>query len=296
MSVVGVGIINKRGERRRCLPLEIRTKVYNDVIKLGKQGLTYKEIQEKLFEKYKVQLCMKNIYNWINGKHHPFGNVSNFDGNPSPELGYVIGAMLGDGCLYFDGGNYLLWLRVNDKEYAEEFGRCLAKILGKKKPYKPFWNKNRKQWIVVVCAVQLFKLLDRPLEELKPYIEYSKETVASFLRALFDAEGSIYVKIKGDEKERQLCLYNTDEKLLSYIQRLLKGYFDIDSTLYLIIKKGSIKHFPNGKIAKTTKNYYLLYIHARSLLNFYKHIGFTIKRKQQTLIKAIKYFSSPPSF
>ena len=59
------------------------------------------------------------------------------------------------------------------------------------------------------------KLLDRPLEEIKPYIEYSKETVVSFLRALFDAEGSIYVKIKGDEKERQLCLYNTDEKLYS---------------------------------------------------------------------------------
>ena len=178
-------------------------------------------------------------------------------------------------------------MRVNDKEYAEEFGRCLARVLGKKESYKAFWNEKRKQWIVVVCSIQLFRFLDKPLEELKPYIEYSKETIASFLRAIFDGEGSIYVKIKGRKRRRQLHLYNTDEKLLSYIQYLLKKYFDIDSILHLTIKKGSITYCPNG-VYKTTENCYYLYIRAKSLFDFYKHIGFVIKRKQRRLLKAIK--------
>jgi len=289
MGVVGLDIMSKRGKRRKYLPLEIRMEMYDDVVELGRQGLKPSEIQKKVYEKYGKQISIRNIYNWINGKHYPLGNINKFDEKPSPELGYVIGAMLSDGCLYFDGKNYLylLLLAVNDKEYAEEFGRCLAKVLGKKEPYKPFWNKNLKQWVVKESSIQLFEFLNRPFEELKFYIEYSKENVTSFLRALFDGDGSIYVKIKGERRKRQLYLHNTNEKLLGYVQYLLKEYFGINSTLHLATKKGSIRHFPN-KITKTTKDYYYLYVHVRGLLNFYKHIGFTIKRKQQRLIKAFK--------
>jgi len=296
MSVVGIGIISKRGERRKYLPLEMKMKMYEDVIELRKTGLTHEEIQRRIHEKYGKWISLSRINDWINGKHNPFGNVNKFIEKPSPELAYIIGVMLSDGYKYINSWHYYLRLAVNDEEFAKEFGRCLAVVLEKKKPYKPFWNEKRKQWVVVACSVRLFKFLEKSIEELRPYIEYSKETTAYFLRAIFDSEGSIYVKIKGRKRKRQLCLYNTNEKLLRYIQYLLKKFFDIDSTLHLSRRSGCIKRFPNGKDAKTTKNYYLLYIHAKSLLNFYKHIGFTIKRKQQTLIKAIKYFSSPPSF
>jgi hypothetical protein len=39
MGVVGIKI-SKRGERRKYLPLEIRAKMYEDVIELKRQGLT----------------------------------------------------------------------------------------------------------------------------------------------------------------------------------------------------------------------------------------------------------------
>jgi len=266
MSVVGVGIISKRGERRKYLPLEIRAKMYEDVLKLGRQGLTYKEIQEKLFEKYGKQLCMKNIYDWINGKHNPLGKVNKFDEKPSPELEYVIGAIFSDGNKYFSSEGYRLRLEVKDKEYAEEFGRCLAKVIGRRKPYKPYWDENQKRWIVAGCSILLFKFLEKPLEELKIYIEHCKDCVSAFLRALFDGDGHIY--------KRKLMFYNTNKELLVYVQYLLKKYFDVEATG---------PHLVNGK-----KDYYYIYIRAKSLLNFYKYIGFTIKRKQKTLIKAIK--------
>jgi intein-encoded DNA endonuclease-like protein len=283
MSVVGIGIMGKRGERRKCLPLEIRMKMYNGVIELRKQGLTCKEIQKRIYEEYGEQVSMQNIYNWINEKHKPLGKVNKFDGKPSPELAYVIGVVFSDGYKYFNNKdrNYHLRLAVNDKEYAEAFGEKLAKLLKRDKPYKTFWNENRKQWITEGYSIRLFKFLDKPLEELKLYIEHCKECVSAFLRALFDGEGMIYRRI--------LRLYNTNEELLIYIQYLLKEYFNIDSTgPHLDKKSGTLKHFPNSKVAKTTKNYYYIYISAKSLLKFYKYIGFTIGRKQHRLIEAIK--------
>ncbi|MEM2555213.1 MAG: LAGLIDADG family homing endonuclease [Nitrososphaerota archaeon] len=273
--------ISKRGERQRYLPLEIRLQMYDDVIKLRKQGLIYKEIQRRIYENYGMILPLSTLSTWINKKNHPLGKINKFDRKPSREFAYIIGTIFGDGYIYFDGRRYQIVLAVKDKEFAEEFGKCLTKVLGRKEPYKPFWSENRKLWVIEVCSILLYKFLNRPLEELKPYIEYSKETVASFLKALFDGEGSIY--------KRVLMLYNTNIELLNYAKYLLKKFFDIDTTgPNLATKGGELRHFPNRKTTKTTKEYYYLYIRVKSLLSFYKNVEFTIKRKQRRLIEAIQ--------
>jgi intein-encoded DNA endonuclease-like protein len=281
MSVVGLDIISKREERRKYLPLEMRMKMYEDVIELRRQGLSHSQIQKRVYEEYGRQVSLSLISYWVNGKHHPLGNVNKFDGKSSPELAYVIGVILSDGYKCFDEKNYFLRLAVIDKEYAEEFGRCLARVLGKKEPYKPYWNEKLKQWIVIGYSVQLYKFLDKPLEELKIYIEHCKDCISAFLRALFDGEGSM------PKHKRALRLYNTNKELLIYTQYLLKRYFNIDTTgPYLATRKGTIVHLPNNMISKANGDCYYIYIPVKSLLDFYKHIGFTIKRKQQRLIKA----------
>jgi intein-encoded DNA endonuclease-like protein len=284
MGVVGLDVISKRRERRKCSLLEIKVKIYEDVVELGRQGLKYKEIQGRIFKKYKMQLPMSTIFHWVNKERHPLGRVNKFNEKPSKELMYFIGAMLSDGCLYFDGNtHYLLQLATKDKEFAEKFARCLTKILRKEKTYKIFWNENRKLWIVEGYSILLYEFLNRPLEELKPYIEYSEETVASFLRAMFDGDGFMH------KSQRILMLHNTNKELLIYAKYLLKKYFGIEATgPHLAKRKGSIIHSPNGKIYKISQDYYYIYIRAKSLPTFYKYIGFTIKRKQRRLIKAIK--------
>ncbi|MEM3406147.1 MAG: LAGLIDADG family homing endonuclease [Nitrososphaerota archaeon] len=274
MNMVSMSI-SKEGERRRYLPLEIRIKMYEEVHELRKKGLTYKEVQERIYEKYGRRLSIAIIGFWINKKKHPLGRVNKFDENPSPEFTYIIGVISGDGCRYFYKRNYRLQLAVKDYEFAEKFGECLAKVLGRKRPYKPFWSKKLKQWIAQGYSFLLYKFLNKPLEELKPYIEHSKDTVSAFLKALFDAEGSIYVNEK--HHVRELKLYNTNVGLLNYAKYLLKKYFNIDATG---------PHF--NKKTKTTKNCYYLYIRTNTLSNFYDYIGFIIKRKQQRLIKAIE--------
>ena len=290
MSVVGVGIISKRGEGRKYLPLEMRMKMYEDVIELGRQELKYKEIQERIFKKYKIQLSISTIFHWVNKERHPLGNLNKFNGEPSPELAYIIGVILSDGYKYIGKKKfqYFLRLAVKDKEFAEKFAECLTKVLKKKKPYKPFFDRKTIRWIVVGCSVLLFRFLNRTLKELKTIIEHDEKCVSAFLQALFDGEGYIYVKITKRKRKRQLCLCNTNRELLEYIQYLLRNFFSIDSTIYLASKKG-LRYFPNNKIGKSDKDEYCLYVRTKGFLSFYRHVGFSIKRKQQRLIKAIQW-------
>ncbi len=189
--------INEGGEtKRHYLPLETRIQLYNEVRRLRKQGLIYKEIIERLYEKYKIRLFASNICCWINGKHNPLGKVNKFINRPSPELSYIIGVICGDGYKCLSGRSYFLKLAVNDKEFVEEFSKCLAKVLGKDKPYKLYWSENLKQWVVEGYSILLYKFLkEKSFEELKTYIEYNKDCVSSFLRALFDGEATIYKRI-----------------------------------------------------------------------------------------------------
>jgi intein-encoded DNA endonuclease-like protein len=291
MSVVGVDIISKRGEGRKYLPLEMRMKMYEDVVKLRRQGLKTSEILRRIHEKYKEQISRRNLYDWINGRCHPLGRVNKFNGKPSPKLTYIIGAILGDGYKYtpkkFKFKHYLR-LAVKDREFAKKFAECLAKVLGREKPYKLFFDKNTKRWIAVGGSVLLFRFLNRTLKELKPIIEHDEKCVSAFLQALFDGEGYIYVKITKRKRKRQLCLYNTNRELLEYVQYLLRSFFNIDSTIHLARKKG-LRYFPNNKIGKSDKDEYYLYVRTKGFLSFYRHVGFSIKRKQQRLIKAIQW-------
>ncbi len=237
--------MNKEGEKKRhYLPLETRINLYPEVLKLRKQGLSQRKIQRIIYEKHGVKISQPLISYWIRGKKHPLGKANKFNDKPSPELSYIIGVIYGDGYKYLNSKEYRLRLAVVDKDFTIEFAKNLAKILKRKKPYKPFFNEKLKRWIVVGSSILLFKFLEKPFEELKQYIEYNKDCAASFLRALFDGEGSIY--------KRRIELYNTDKELLVYAKYLLEKYFNINTTgQYLARKAGKIVHFPNGEYKAT---------------------------------------------
>jgi intein-encoded DNA endonuclease-like protein len=129
--------------------------------------------------------------------------------------------VLSDGNLNIHGYNAEILLSVTDYDFAEEFSRCLAKILSRRKPYRARRSEQRNRWIVQGSSVLLYRFLNRPWQRLKLWIEHCEECTAAFLRAFYDGEGSM--------SGRQLVLYNTQADLLLYIQDLL-GKFGIEST------------------------------------------------------------------
>jgi hypothetical protein len=267
-------------KRKKIPPRELRIKMYNDVLKLRKRGLSHTEIREEIYRKYRVWISLPTLKRWLRGVCNPYdgrGIPSLELLKPSEDVANVIGVILGDGYSSERSHGYIIGLEAKDKEFVEDFGRRLGNILGRK-PIRPWKNAGR--YVVEAMSRVLFELLRKPvdLKRIKPYVEHCPKCVAAFLRGYFDSEGCVH-------KAGYIYLFNTNYEVLVYVQKLLWKYFGIKSTGPRPHKpKGTTGYNPRtGKQFKTNKDCYYIYIRAESLLNFYLYIGFTIPRKQKRL-------------
>jgi intein-encoded DNA endonuclease-like protein len=169
-------------------------------------------------------------------------------------------------------------LSVTDQDFAQEFSRCLAKILSRRKYYVVRWSEKRQRWIVQGRSMLLHDFLNRSWEELKPAIEHDEKCTCSFLRAFFDGEGCV--------SGRTISVSNTDLGLLSYVQQLLRR-LDIDTgSIVLGTRSGRKFNDPRtGKTYFTKKDCYSFHIRAHSVETFAARVGFTIERKADRLRK-----------
>jgi intein-encoded DNA endonuclease-like protein len=267
-------------KRKKYAPREIRVKAFHDVRKLRIRGLSITKIREEIYRKYGVWIGTRTISRWLHGVTSPYNGrrIPSLELlKPSEDLGYVIGVRLGDGNAYENSAGYIIRLQAKDKEFVEEFGRCLGNVL-RRKPIRPF-KDARRTYAVVAASKTLYELLRKPvdLKRIKKYVEHCKKCIAAFLRGLFDSDGSV-------NKNGYITLYNTNYEVLVYAQRLLRR-FGIESTgPWPHKRKGTTMHDPRtGKQYKTNEDCYYIYIRTESLPKFYRYVGFTIRRKQKRL-------------
>jgi intein-encoded DNA endonuclease-like protein len=145
MKAVEIQVINesKKGKNRENLPDELRIKIYERVIELHQQGLSYNKIVKIIEQEFGVRLPKSTVGRWIQGRNKPYNRIyipSLKLLEPSEELAYVIGVMIGDGYIYkyiyaFRDGRiverYRIGLKAKDKEFVGEFARCLAIVLNR---------------------------------------------------------------------------------------------------------------------------------------------------------------------
>jgi intein-encoded DNA endonuclease-like protein len=273
-------------KRKKIPPRELRIKAYNDVRKLRKRGLSYTKIREEIYRKYGVWIDTTTIYSWLRGKSSPYNGrrIPSLELlKPSEDLGYVIGVVLGDGYTSEKSHGHVIGLGAKDKEFVKDFGRRLGNVLGRE-PIRPKFKEVVGKYYVEAVSRTLYELLRKPvgLKRIKKYVEHCKKCAAAFLRGLFDSEGHV-------SKRGCIILYNTNYEVLVYAQRLLRK-FGIESTgPWPHKRKGTTIHDPRtGKQYKANKDCYYIYILAKSLLTFYRHIGFTVRRKQKRLEEYLK--------
>ncbi|MEM1945335.1 MAG: LAGLIDADG family homing endonuclease [Nitrososphaerota archaeon] len=295
--------------RAPYLSRELRIKLYEDVISQRQQGLSYNNIIDFIREKHGVTLRKSHISNWVNGLHSPYVDAgikeqakiiglsirinnpyhattitSLAQLKPCKELAYIIGAVSGDGAaieLRKPNNGYhdkVIALMVHDRDFAEEFARCLETVLNRKPP-KISFRPDSLRFCVKVRSAALYYLLKKPLdiEKIKHFIEYSDECKAAFLRGLFDSEGSV-------SRQGVIRLYNSDLTMLGYVKSLLHSLGMQPREPRLHTRAGTFFRSPaNGKMYQRRKNVYELYLSTKHSLAFYRRVGFTISRKQQTL-------------
>ena len=263
-------------------PFEVRARLCARVLELTKLSMSYQQIQTEIFESTHIRLSKGSISGWVRGIHNPSGGKNKFRAVPSPELAYVIGVIAGDGNLNVHGYNYEMLLSVTDHDFAAEFSRCLAKILGKSSLYKVRWSEKRKRWIVQGSSILLHRFLRGGWQLLKRYVEHCYRCRASFLRALFDGEGTI--------ARNRISIYNTDLSLLFYIRQLLSKFGIETRNPHVHTLAGSILKDPRtGIFYERRRDCYTLAIRTADSLQFARHIGFAIQRKSRLLPQPLAF-------
>lgn len=201
---------------------------------------------------------------------------------PSYELSYLLGVRYGDSSVNHKD----FQLGVKDKDFAEEFTRCLNKVSGR--TYQVHQPPSCKGGYFVSCGLTvLCSYLLLELEYQKPIIEYYPE---AFIRGFADSEGS--VEVHGLVPVR-ITLCNNNTELLEYIKELLCNYFNIYSSITESGKNtpiGAIIGCIKGRLVIKRERQYRLRISSRNNMKvFAESIGFSIKRKQERLYQ--NYFT-----
>ena len=201
------------GERGRCLPRELRIKLYDEDVELRRKSLSYREIIDQVQRKHGVRLSKSHLSYWLRQKHSPYNGryVPSIDLlRPSEELAYVIGVKLGNEYTTkkrraIKGHNKIrIGLKVKNREFSAEFSICLANVLDRR-PIKPRYRKSLKRYVVEVRSETFYQLLKKPvdLDRLKKYIEHCGKCMAAFVRRFTDSEGCV-------NRNGYISIYNTD--------------------------------------------------------------------------------------
>ena len=252
------------------------------VEELRQGGLSYRGISERIAREFDVKVSKATVLRWCRGTNNTFNKTKRVDLDASPELAYIVGAYFGDASAT-EGSNYRykVKLKVVDREFAEAFARALRGI--GLNPRMGFENDRTRtgRWYVEVTSKGLFRFLTGPREGL---FEVAKAYPREFLRGFFDSEGTVVFNRKS--RALHVSASNYDLEVLTLCKELLKK-LDIDSRIYLHRRKGTPVNI-RGKMYRYNSDLYRVVVQRRrSVLNFYREVGFSIPRKQLKLEEAL---------
>lgn len=258
------------------IPVKQIMDLYRDAMRLRAElGWGSTQIALKLGINENIVKC------WIYGGTKPSGRLRIPDLTPNLELSYVIGVYYGDGDIRGElGKGWYFRLLVTDFEFIQEFCRCISKVMQREgNPYKAsiVHRKNpqaswKTLYQVHVNSRALVEFLRNPSVH-KLVVE---KFPSAFLKGFYDSDGSIS-KISPKRNIWKLRVYKTNFELIRYVHGLLEHHFQISPNLRINKSRG-----PNRKTC-----YMLETARHDNLRKFCDKIGFTIRRKQEELERAV---------
>lgn len=200
------------------------------------------------------------------------------------EKSYILGVLCGDGYINCIRNDYQISLQSIDKEFVDEFSKCIYKTY-KINPKESFIKVKNPRWndkySSRICSKKMFKDLQRYNKSFKTFewkvprqiLNGSKSIKAKFLQGFFDSEGCVSYKGKkivgassnSDGVDGIVILLKNlgiKSKVYDYKNRKLKGIFIQDRRsielfknligFVIINKKENLK-----KLVNDYKRYYI---------------------------------------
>ena len=208
---------------------------------------------------------MKDVRNLINN-HHLF---------------YVLGALLGDGCLYHWKTNYYYVLLMGDEKFTAKYADRITQCTGVNS--KNYINRSQNVWFVRCNNFRLYYLFKKVREDLgylKELMKQSdKNSALLFIEGFFDAEGCVKIVKEEVRKTPKICLdiTNTNLKFLELIRKLLKEYLNIEA-------RYSAQEAHLGKDGFMRQKVYHLRIYKKEFVGRFLENISTTKLKEEKII------------
>ncbi|KKK52896.1 hypothetical protein LCGC14_3100300, partial [marine sediment metagenome] len=186
----------------------------------------------KLSRKHRENIS-KGLNNSEKTIGHPVKDIVTDYKQITPELVYIIGVLMGDG--YFT--KYGIGLETIDKEFTDEFERCIKVQFGlksstyynEKEPLVDWRNGKtykRKPTYMLRCGSKVVKDF---LQELFNYLfveTLDKQLKIHFLRGLWDSEGC-YSKVAN-----QVLFYTKNENTIKIYSNIIKNVLNLKGRYY----------------------------------------------------------------
>ncbi len=205
----------------------------------------------------------------------------------SPELGFVIGAFLGDGSFVQDSDyHHFVKMAVRDFDLAEAFNKSLSVVLSRQvNKITRTRNDGNVYYEAKYSSQPLGLFLEQPLHQLAPFIE---SFPIDFLRGLFSADGCGCVTITHQKLSPVIFLSNTNLLLLQESAHLLESRFRIRSAINIAKLRGTLFEGMDRSFVLRKTAFLLRIGRFDDVCSFVKKIGFTIQRKQHRIEHAIR--------
>lgn len=154
----------------------------------------------------KRNLRKSSYYAWKNGSSKPYGRQGEVLVNSS--LYYLIGALLGDGCLYHHKETHNTFFLVGDELFCEKarwhFLSCTHR------PIQVYPMRSKNVYVVRTNNYELALLFDLFRSDNDALINFLKDGVLNdrilFLEGFFDAEGCVQIINDKARKIPKICL------------------------------------------------------------------------------------------
>lgn len=186
------------------------------------------------------------------------------------DFSYLIGSLLGDGCLYVGKNTYQFSITSEDYDFCEKCQIIVNNIFSKKGRIKTVKKNDQISYYqLVVCSKDIVYFL-KEITDNKTKIPHSvyknKKFTKSFVQGLMDSDGWISKVNASDGYIR----YRVGFKNISEWTKEFKEMFDI-----LDVKTGKMRKVSNIRSSKKAFDFTI------NTSDYCKNIGFRINRKDK---------------
>lgn len=209
---------------------EPRLRAFDKLMELRRNtDLSRKELFETIHNEFGISLAC--IYEWYWGLCEPEGRRGKI--LFVPELFYVLGALLGDGCLFLWKTTCNYVILVGDEKFATKYADAATRCLGRR--VKAYPERAHNVRVVRANNFELYSLFKK-IREQPAYMrgllkQCDMRSALLFVEGFFDAEGCVKIIKEPVRITPKICLdiTNTNFELLEFVRIALKERLGIEA-------------------------------------------------------------------